>query len=86
MLLLITYPNNPRECKKAITILLKSGIVSEIHKRNYMKNYQLINKKIEVQQKIGLLIKIDEINLKKFNEIAKKINLPNAENPIILEK
>ncbi len=51
-----------------------------------MKNYQLINKKIEVQQKIGLLIKIDEINLKKFNEIAKKINLPNAENPIILEK
>lgn len=86
MLLLMSHPNNPRECKKAITILLKSWVASQITKLNYIKNYQLINKKIEVQQKINLLIELDEKNLKKFTEVVKKTQIENTENPTILGK
>lgn len=46
----ITYPATGRKLKQMITWLLKSGLVYEIHRMNYIKSYALMDNKISKQE------------------------------------
>lgn len=46
----IIYPNNGRKLRQMITGLLKSGLVSEIQRMNYIKSYTLTDNIIKKEE------------------------------------
>ncbi|MCX6823415.1 MAG: hypothetical protein NTX91_05520 [candidate division SR1 bacterium] len=46
----ISYPNNGRKLKQLITGLLKSGLVQEVQRINYIKSYVLVDNKIKAEE------------------------------------
>ena len=73
----LIYPNNGRKLKQMITGLLKSWLVQEVQRVNYVKAYTLIDAKIKAEE-----IKLVELIFKQENEekITKMIakNWPEA--------
>ena len=73
----IIYPNNGRKLKQMITGLLKSWLVQEVQRVNYVKAYTLVDTKIKAEE-----IKLVELMCKPENEekITKMIakNWPEA--------
>lgn len=70
------YEWKSRDLRKAIMALLKSGIVSEVKKINYVQNFVLNDTKVEkVDQKIILVKTEDE---EKFMNFLSK-NFPQIE-------
>jgi len=46
----LIYPNNGRKLKQLITWLLKSWLVTEVQRINYVKSYSLIDNKIKSEE------------------------------------
>ncbi len=46
----LIYPNNGRKLKQLITWLLKSWLVQEVQRINYIKSYVLVDNKIKADE------------------------------------
>jgi len=46
----LIYPNNWRKLKQMITWLLKSWLVQEVQRMNYIKSYTLVDNKIKPEE------------------------------------
>ncbi len=69
----LIYPNNGRKLKQMITWLLKSWLVQEVQRINYIKSYILVDNKIKPEE-----IKLIELFHKP--EQAEKIEKMIAKN------
>ena len=73
----IVYPHTGRKLKQLITGLLKSWLVQEVQRVNYVKSYTLVENKINSQEvKLVELMLKDEHKEKVEKMIAK--NWPEA--------
>ena len=73
----LLYPNNGRKLRQMITGLLKSWLVQEVQRMNYIKSYTLVDNKIKPEE-----IKIVELfhkaeNQEKIEKMISK-NWPEA--------
>jgi len=65
----ITFPNDGRKLRKLITGLLKSQLVSEVKRLNYVQSYRLIDERIEKsEEKLLRLHTEQEDKVKAFLE------------------
>lgn len=46
----LIYPNNGRKLRQMITWLLKSWLVQEVQRMNYIKSYILVDNKIKLEE------------------------------------
>lgn len=65
LVLTTTYPNKPRDCKKFILGLVKSGMVACVQKIQYVKSYYMREWKLTQEEEKILIIKLSENNKEK---------------------
>ena len=65
-LLLTTYPNKPRDLKKFILWLIKSGMAACVQRVNYVKSYYMREWKLKQEEEKILLIKCSKDNKEKI--------------------
>ena len=77
----LIYPNNGRKLKQMITGLLKSWLVQEVQRMNYIKSYVLVDNKIKAEE-----IKLIELFYKpeQQEKIEKMLNKTWPEAKIVL--
>ena len=73
--LIVSYPNDGRQLKRLITMLLKSWNVIQVQRFNYVKSYTLHEGKIKQEEQKLLIIKTSEDKLEKCKEMLMKNNL-----------
>ena len=70
------YEWNARDLRKIIMALLKSGLVNEVKKVNYVQSFVLNNSKIEKNEQKIIMVKTDDEE--KFKTFLSK-NFPQIE-------
>ncbi|MDD3262252.1 MAG: hypothetical protein PHR61_00230 [Candidatus Absconditabacteria bacterium] len=66
-MLLASCPSDGRKLRYLINGLLKSGLVQEIKRINYVKSYYLIEKTIEKkEEKLLIIVGLDNEKIKQF--------------------
>lgn len=67
LILMTTYPNKPRECKKFILGLVKSNMAACVQRIQYVKSYYMREGNMKQEEEKILLIKTTADNKDKLN-------------------
>jgi hypothetical protein len=70
-MLLVSSTQEPKQLRKTIIMLLKSGTATEIKKINYISSFQLVDKKIIKTQEKLLAITVEESKKQKLLSLIK---------------
>ena len=68
-MLLVSSKQEPKQLRKTIIMLLKSGTANEIKKLNYISSYTLVDKKIEKKQEKLLAINFNREKREKLKKL-----------------